>query len=118
MGRQPSIGAYAFGRIEIDGRTYHSDVIVLPTGVRANWWREEGHALRPQDLTPVLDAAPEVLVIGQGAHGLMRVADETLASLREAEIEAVYAPTRQAVEVYNERCQRGQRVAAALHLTC
>jgi hypothetical protein len=118
MSTQPRIGVYEFGRIEIDGRTYTSDVIILPTGVRANWWRDEGHALKPEDLRDVLDASPDVLVIAQGAHGCMRVAGETLACLREAGIEAVCAPTEQAVKVYNERCKSDQRVAAALHLTC
>jgi hypothetical protein len=115
---QPRAGAYRFGRIEIDGRTYTSDVIILPTGVQANWWRDEGHVLKPEDLHDVVDASPDVLVIGQGAHGGMRVAKETLTHLREAGIEAVCAPTGQAVEMYNERRRGGERVAAALHLTC
>ena len=116
--RQPKIGAYEFGRIEIDGQTYTSDVIVLPTGVSSNWRRDEGHTLKPADLSAVLEASPEVLVVGQGAYGAMRVTDETLASLKDAGIEAVCTPTAQAAEIYNERTQRGEAVAAALHLTC
>lgn len=115
---QPRIGSYAFGRIEIDGRTYASDVIILPGGVRGNWWREQGHTLKPGDLSSVLEARPKILVVGQGAHGAMRVTDETLACLQEAGIEVVCLPTARAVEAYNERCRRGEVVAAALHLTC
>ena len=32
----PRLGTYSFGRIEIDGHTYDSDVIVLPCGVKDN----------------------------------------------------------------------------------
>lgn len=118
MSEQPRIRAYKFGRIEIDNQTYTSDVIILPTGVRSNWRRAEGHTLKPADLSAVLESSPEVLVIGQGAYGLLSVPDETLACLKQAGIEAVCAPTKQAVAIYNGRCQRGQVLAAALHLTC
>jgi len=118
MAGQPGIDAYSFGRIEIDGRTYTSDVIILPTGVRDNWWRKQGHQLDPDDLEIVLDASPEVLVIGQGAQGIMKVMGETLAFLKQANIEAVCLPTPQAVEAYTDRCRQGRTVAAALHLTC
>jgi len=115
---QPRIDTYSFGHIEIDGRTYNGDVVILPAGVRSDWWREEGHTLKPGDLTDVLEASPHVVVIGQGAHGLMNVTEETLTRLKQAGIEAVCVPTARAVEVYNERSQRGEKVAAALHLTC
>jgi hypothetical protein len=118
MAGQPKIESYSFGRIEIDGRTYTADVIILPGGVRANWWRDEGHVLNVADLAAVVEAGPEVLVVGQGAHGMMQVPEPTLAHLREAGIEAVCAPTARAVEVYSQRCQEGRAVAAALHLTC
>ena len=118
MAGNPRVGSYSFGRIEIDGRTFTSDVIILPTGVKANWWRDAGHLLKPEDLTDVLKASPEVLVIGEGASGLMKVAGETHAWLTDAGIEAICLPTAQAVEVYNERAARGEKVAAALHLTC
>lgn len=103
---------------ERDGQKYTSDAIILPGGVRGNWWRKEGHALTPGDLTAVLEASAEVLVVGQGAHGLMKVTDEALACRTRAGIEAVCLPTGRAVEEYNRRCEQGQVVAAAWHLTC
>ncbi len=118
MREQPRIDAYKFGCIEIDGQAYTSDVIVLPSGVEANWRRAEGHTLAASDLTAVLKAAPRVLVIGQGVYGQMRVPGETLRRLEEAGIEVTCGPTGQAVEIYNARLGRGEHVAAALHLTC
>ena len=115
---QPHIDAYRFGSIEIDGCKYTSDVIILLTGVKGNWWREQGHNLKPADLTEVIEASPDVLVIGQGVNGYMQVSGEALAALAEAGIEAVCLQTDEAVGAYNERSKRGEKVAAALHLTC
>jgi hypothetical protein len=117
MDKTPVIESYQFGEIVIDGATYQNDVIILPDGVKPEWWRDKGHVLQPQDLDAVLDANPEVLVVGQGASGRMRVTRETRKSLDGAGIELIAAPTPDAIETYNQ--MRGDRnVAAALHLTC
>ncbi len=115
---QPHIDAYRFGNIEIDGCKYTSDVIILPMGVKDRWWREQGHNLIPDDLTDVMEASPDVLVIGQGANGYMQVSGEASATLAGARIEAICLRTDEAVGAYNERSERGEKVAAALHLTC
>jgi hypothetical protein len=112
----PYIESYRFGRIVIDGESHDRDVILLPDRVLRGWWRKEGHVLHPDDLKPVFDAAPEVLVVGQGAHGRMRVTSETRAALRKAGIELIILSTEEACETYNRA--REKRVAAALHLTC
>ena len=113
----PTITSYRFGRIEIDGQVYTKDVIIMPDKVIANWWRGEGHALRPSDLESVLEAAPATLIVGQGAFGRMQITDETRLVLEEAGIELLAAPTKEACERYGELRERGN-VAAALHLTC
>jgi hypothetical protein len=113
MAAPPRTDSYEFGRIVIDGRTYTSDVIVLPTGVKGDWWRAEGHRLGVDDLSDVLQQPPNVLVVGQGAYGRMGVPNETLACLEQAGIEVVCAPTARAIGIYSDRCQGGQAVAAA-----
>ena len=113
----PQIKSYRFGRIVIDGRAYSKDVIILPNRVIGNWRRQEGHALRPDDLAAVFEAAPEALIVGQGAFGLMRVTHEAEQSLQAAGIELIALPTGEAVETYN-RLREERAVAAALHLTC
>ena len=65
----------------------------------------------------MFEAAPEKLVVGQGANGRMRVTLETRRALEAAGIELVALPTGEACERYNG-LREGGRVAAALHLTC
>jgi len=113
----PHIESYSFGRIIIDGKTYTSDVIILPDGVRPGWWRKEGHSLHQEDLTEVIEARPQVLVIGTGNVGLMQVPQEVLDYLATHGIRAEVERTAAACKRYNELAQ-SERVAAALHLTC
>jgi hypothetical protein len=94
-----------------------NSAIILPNRVIGGWWCKEGHALHPEDLEAVLEAAPEVLVVGQGAYDRMRVTEETEKALQDAGIELIALPTGQAVEAYN-RLRDERAVAAALHLTC
>ena len=111
------IESYEFGRIVIKGKRYTTDVIIYPDHVDDNWWREEGHSLSPVDLWAVVQAKPEVLVVGTGRSGLMRVLPETEKYLREQGIRLIAERTTEAVHIYNQLCQ-STRVVAALHLTC
>jgi len=113
----PQIESYSFGKISVDGKTYTSDLIILPSGVRSGWWRKEGHRLDQADLQSVVGAKPNVLVIGTGNLGLMKVPKETLEFITAHEIRAVVKRTAAACLRYNELVET-ERVAAALHLTC
>ena len=112
------IDEYAFGRITIDGTTYTSDVIIYPDHVDDSWWRLTGHKLQPEDLADVFAAQPEVLVVGQGRPGLMRVVEATRRAASERGIELVVCRTLEACDHYNELAAEGKKVLAALHLTC
>ena len=113
----PKIETCRFGHLVVDGQSYDKDVIVLPNRVLPGWWRLEGHVLHPDDLEAVWAAEPEMLVVGQGAYGRMRVPAETRQALQAAGIELIAQPTEQACQTYN-RLRQQRAVAAALHLTC
>ena len=111
------IDSYSFGRIVINGKTYTADVIIYPGRVHAPWWRKEGHLLQLEDLTEALQARPDVLVIGTGYAGVMRVPQETVDRIVMLGIEVKVERTSKAVEAYND-LQGATTVIAALHLTC
>ena len=114
------IDAYSFGSITVDGKKFTKDVIIGKDGVRAPWWRKEGHSLSPEDLERVLASAPEVLVIGTGSFGVMNVPENTLGFLRSRDIEPRVMRTGRAVDEFNDLLrERGpDKVMAALHITC
>ena len=111
------IDSYQFGRIVIDGQTYTSDVIIYPHRVKDEWWRREGHRLSADDLGEVLDCQPEVMVVGTGDPGIMRVLPETEKLIESRGIKLVIQPTREACQTFN-RLSSSQKVIALLHLTC
>jgi hypothetical protein len=108
---------YSFGKITIEGTTYTSDVIIYPEKVNASWWRKEGHNLQVVDLMDVINANPQILVIGTGATGLMRVPKDTISHLESNGIEVHVARTGEAVEIFN-KLQQDKVAIAAFHLTC
>jgi hypothetical protein len=111
------IDGYDFGRIEIEGECYRSDLIIYPDRIDSNWWRKQGHLLQVDDLQGVVEAKPEVLVVGTGRYGMMAVPAATRDYLAASGIELIVEETPRACQTYN-RLAREKRVVAALHLTC
>ena len=110
---------YSFGTITINGKTYTSDVIIYPGRVDSSWWRKEGHKLQIVDLNDVINAKPEVLVVGIGYSGLMAVPEETISYLESKGIKVHVARTKEAVDLFNNLQKKKDKVSiAALHLTC
>jgi hypothetical protein len=110
------ISDYEFGHVVVDGEQHSRDVIVLPSRVVPDWWRQDGHSLMLDDLGDVLDELPERLIVGCGAHGRLRPNPSVLEALAERGIEVEAVPTDEAVRRYGQ--SDPARTAAALHLTC
>jgi len=111
------IESYQFGLIVVSGKKYTSDVIILPDRVRDNWGRKTGHQLCLKDVAEVMTENPEVLVVGTGTSGLMKVLPEVERGVETQGIKLIVEPTNEACNLYNQLCQ-SQRVIAALHITC
>jgi len=111
------IESYDFGRIVINGRKFGSDLIIFPDRVDGNWWRKEGHILSVDDVKAIMDAKPEVLVVGTGYSGLMKIPPQTERYAKSSGIELIPAKTEKACKIYNE-LSKSRKVVAALHLTC
>jgi hypothetical protein len=114
---QIMIDSYDFGEIVVDGKRYTSDVIIYPDRVKDRWWREEGHQLCVKDMEEALAANPDVLVVGTGNPGLMRVLPETERLINSKRIKLIVQSTKDACQTYNQ-LSSSQKVVALLHLTC
>ncbi len=117
MSNPPEIQAFRFGRIVIDNVVYNRDVIIFPDRVLPNWRRRDGHKLALEDLVEVLEGDPEVVILGRGVFGRMKVSDDIRELITERGIELVVLRTEGASKAYNELRER-RRVVAALHLSC
>ncbi len=114
-----TIDDYGFGSITIAGDVFHSDVIIYPNRVEKDWWRGEGHLLRLADIeNAVTESAPDAVVVGTGAFGLMKIHQEVKDYLEENTIRLLSARSGSAVRLYNDLASGGTSVLGAFHLTC
>ncbi len=111
------IDDYEFGRITIDGEVFRKDVVIFPDHVQSNWWRREGHELHPDDIQSILDARPELLIVGKGYYGRLKVLDSAKKKFEEIGCELIAMNTKKACTLYNERASE-KKTIAAFHLTC
>ena len=112
------IDKYSFGQIKISGEEYTSDLLICGEKIKPDWWREEGHSLCLGDLSWILDREPDVLIIGTGKSGVMKVPNKVIEKLEEEGIEVVAKTTTEAVKTYNNLDSSSQIIAAGFHLTC
>ena len=109
------IDSYAFGRMDADGQTYTSDLIIFPDRVKDSWWRKTGHSLCLEDIKDVLGEKPEALVVGTGFYGIMSVEEEVKSKAQSEGIELIVAKTKDAVKSFNELASK-KRTVGAFHL--
>ena len=111
------IESYGFRRMQISGVTYTSDLIIFPDYVKSIWGRIEGHKLHVEDLEEILRAKPEILVVGTGYYGLMKILPETKKHLQTKGIKLLAKKSKEAYKIYN-KLSKSNRTIGAFHLTC
>jgi len=113
------IDFYQFGRISINREIFAKDVIVFPDRIQGNWWRKEGHLLQLEDIRQAVEESdPEVVVVGRGKFGVMKISAEVKEYLQNRNIRLYAEKSDRAVKTYNQLLKSGKRVLAAFHLTC
>ena len=112
------ITGYSFGQMDIDDSSYHSDLIRSRAGVRGSWWPRQRHQLQVEDLADILAEQPEIVVVGTGYYGRLKVPESIRGYLADRGIELFAAKTSRAVERFNELQRENARIVGAFHLTC
>ena len=113
------IDQYATGsHMTVQGKKYFQDLKIIHGQVKANWWRKQGHRLDLPDISDILSAKPEVLVIGTGYAGRMDVPMSLRTAIENQDIKVVAERTSEATETFNRLLAQGKAVAGAFHLTC
>jgi putative phosphoribosyl transferase len=117
-GRHNHIDAYSFGRIRVSGDDFDEDLLVFPDKIEPYWRRRESHSLSITDLETVLNYAPDLLVVGTGVGGRLRLDPRRRALLRQKEIACIEEHTDRAWRIFNDEMEHDRRVVGAFHLTC
>lgn len=112
------IERYQFGKIVVDGAEFTRDLIITPESVVPNWWRKQGHRLCFKDLEEQIRLiSPEIIILGTGKFGLMRVSTVFNETLAKRKIEVIAEKTDRAVTLFNDLSPR-KHLLGAFHLTC
>ena len=118
MAKSMKIETSSFGLMVIDGKSYHSDLMIHPDGrVDDSWWRKSGHRLSIEDMRGLVESAPEIIIVGTGVNGLLKPLPGLAEMLAEKGIELVPLTNQEAVARFNE-LSADKRVGACFHLTC
>ena len=111
----PKINSTYFGSIIIDGRKYDHDVIVYWDGEVRH--RSSSHSFTKRELMDVLMKDPEIVVIGTGTAGLMKVDPDVHIKARMEGINVIADKSLKAMSEFN-KLAKNKKVAAVIHVTC
>jgi len=112
----------SFGSITIDGKTYDHDVLIRLDGAIAK--RKKGlskklygtsHVVSEDEAKFVFEKGSELLVLGSGQEGNVRLSPEAETYLTKKGCKVVIQPTPEALRVFNNA--RGKKIGL-FHVTC
>lgn len=112
-----------FGEVIIDGRSY-GDVLVVGEEIEERddprLDRELGtdHLIGDWEVEKLLSNKPEIIIIGMGTAGDLRVTPGVRRKIEKTGVELIAATTPRAIEEYNSLVKMGKRVNVLIHTTC
>jgi len=121
--KQGPITHFEWGSYTIEGKVHGAgegvgkDILLSAQGVSA-WHEREGHALKPKMIRRALEMQPEVLIIGNGVNGALKVGKKALKAAEEAGVKLVVLKTPDACREYNRLFREGKKVVLLAHGTC
>ncbi|MFN4133486.1 MAG: Mth938-like domain-containing protein [Candidatus Hadarchaeales archaeon] len=110
------INGTSFGSITVNGRSYTHDVWLLASGELRR--RDRNHEFILDEFLMLLEGGPEVVVVGTGQTGCVRIEEDVKEEAGRRGVELLWDKTPKALGLYNEAVKKGRRVAGAFHVTC
>jgi uncharacterized protein len=109
------IRAYGEGQVTVGGQVYRRSLILSPERLIEDWRPQQVGELTEQDLRPLHELGPEIVLLGTGVS-LSFPAARITAGLLAAGIGVEVMDTAAACRTYNILLSEGRQVAAALLL--
>jgi hypothetical protein len=112
----PRVQKIEFRNIVVNDVSYgESDVLLFWDDVEPV---EKSHAPRPELFDRILLRKPQVLIVGTGFSGCVRLSGPVLERLHRANIEWHALPTPDAIAKWRAALKAGKRAVALIHTTC
>lgn len=119
------ITSFEWGRFVINGERHSAegegvgkDICLIDGEVRA-WHERQGHHLSPIMVASAISSGKDILIIGNGVRGRIRVPRNTRSEIKSGGIkELIIEPTPDACATYNRLVKAGEQVVLLAHGTC
>jgi hypothetical protein len=112
------INSTEFGSITIDGKTYDSDIIVSWDGEIKEARTFVRHLFGNNELKELIKKNPDVIIVGTGDSGFLKVSDEVRSLCKQKNVELVEMISKKAIEKFNDNLKKGKKVIVFIHITC
>lgn len=117
---ETAITHYSFGRMAINGKTYGSDLAILPGGKVCRWsFEASSHEICAEHLNDFISDQVKTLIIGKGYGGratLTSSARDRIDKLKSKGVMVHIVQSSEAVVLYNASPKEG--LLAFFHLNC
>jgi len=119
----PYINSTKFGNIVIDNKKYNQVLIIKDLIIERDYKKlkelfNTSHKIGDWEVKELLKQNPEIIIIGTGQNGAMKVEQALIDKIQEKGIKVITEITSQAIETYNEYVKENKRVNALIHTTC
>jgi hypothetical protein len=111
-----------FGSITIDGKTYEHDVVIRLSGKvdkrQKKLSKEQygtSHIISKAEAKSVFEKGCDLLIIGAGQHGNVRLSPEASAYFEKNDCRILIEPTPEAIRLFNQ--SRAKKIGL-MHVTC
>ncbi|MBU0767990.1 MAG: hypothetical protein KJ687_02700, partial [Proteobacteria bacterium] len=98
---------FSFGNIVVNGITYTNDIKIIRGSVIPNWWRKRGHRVDIEDVRDIIEAKPNILVLGKGKPGMMKSTRSLCEFLKQNDIDLIEEKTSKAIKTFNRLYKQG-----------
>ena len=110
------IDSVNFGEIVINGKIFDSDMTLFWNGKMS--YRSKEHLVEMGEFMKILMSKPEIVVIGIGMQGAVKIAPEVAEWAENVKVKIYTEVTPKAAEMFNAFVSEGRRTAGIFHVTC
>ena len=118
----PRVTGVSWGEMEIEGIGSGRDFKLWPGGGRDWDWRETGThhipGIQLADVEELIQQGSTVVVLSRGMELRLQTGPATVEYLKEQGVQYHIEETNEAVRLYNELAESGERVGGLFHSTC
>jgi len=111
------INEFKYGFFKVDKKDHYGDIKLIDGGVK-QWSTREGFKISVEDIKDILKTKPEMVLIGTGASGLLKISEGVEMEIRGRKVRLQKGKTMDMCELYNKLEKEGKKVNALLCATC